>query len=136
MAMTNPWNPEHPTVVVAGWWPNRAPAHHPASVYVERMWLPLVGPSAICTARLLADLIEDSNPDDRIEVDLADLSAAIGLGTSIGANSKIHSTLRRLTRFRCAYWFDDQFELSMGWRELTTRERDRLPRLAVEGVRS
>lgn len=67
----------------------------PRSAYVERFWLPLLGPSATWLLRRIADGL-DRSPDG-FDLDLDDTARALGLG---GLGSR-HSPFRRAV-LRCA----------------------------------
>lgn len=67
------------------------------SGYVERYWLPVLGPSATWLLRRLADGL-DRAPDG-FEVDLADLAASLGVGGPDSRHAPIRRALRRCTRF-------------------------------------
>ncbi|HVX20197.1 MAG TPA: hypothetical protein VHB02_02500 [Acidimicrobiales bacterium] len=80
-----PW--DDPVVEAAGF--------DPRSTYVERFWLPLLGPSAAWLLRRIADGF-DAHPDG-FELDLDDTARSLGLG---GLGSR-HSPFRRAI-LRCA----------------------------------
>ena len=67
------------------------------SSYVERYWLPVLGPSATWLLRRLADGL-DRAPDG-FDVDLADLAASLGVGGPDSRHAPIHRALRRCARF-------------------------------------
>lgn len=75
--------------------------HDARSIYVEKFFLPVIGPTASFVLRRLADLL-DSNPDG-IEVDLADLAQQMGLSYRAGNNSPFAKALQRLVMFGLAH---------------------------------
>lgn len=68
--------------------------------YVERFWLPVLGPSATWLARRLARGL-DAHPAG-VRVDVADTARALGLGTGTGRNAPISRALMRLCGFGVA----------------------------------
>jgi hypothetical protein len=74
--------------------------HDPRSWYAETFWLPTLGPTALLLLRHLADRFE-LQPEG-CTLPLADTSAALGLGTRMGASSPLLRTLVRLEQFELA----------------------------------
>lgn len=73
--------------------------HQPGSPYVEACWVSVIGPSAAWAWQRLARLAV-SHPGSVVEI--AELSASLGLGTPQGRNATIHRTLGRLAAFGAA----------------------------------
>jgi hypothetical protein len=71
--------------------------HDARSRYVERFWLPVIGPSATWLIRRLADGL-DAAPGG-YPLDLVDTARAIGLGTGTSGRSPVRRTLQRCARF-------------------------------------
>lgn len=74
--------------------------HDPRSTYVEKFWLPTLGPSAVLLLRHLATKF-DEHPSG-LELPIADTSQALGLGQRDGNSSPIVRTLSRLGQFDLA----------------------------------
>ena len=74
--------------------------HDPRSEYVERFWLPTLGPTSLLLLRRLATGL-DRNPEG-ISVDVAEFSQALGLGLREGKSSPLARSLDRLTQFDLA----------------------------------
>src|SRR6476659_6150002 len=74
--------------------------HDPRSDYVERFWLPTLGPTTLLLLRRLAVHL-DREPDG-CALDVADLSQALGLGAREGTSSPLFRSLDRLTQFDLA----------------------------------
>lgn len=74
--------------------------HDPRSQYVERFWLPILGPSTCWLLRRLADGL-DARPDG-YELDLGDTARALGLGKGRGRNAPFARAIRRTTDFGLA----------------------------------
>lgn len=72
--------------------------HDPRSAYVERFWLPVMGPSSLLVVRRLADRLD--NEPDGFELQLDAFAGELGLGRRGGHNSPIWRTLERTSRFR------------------------------------
>jgi hypothetical protein len=72
-----------------------AGSHDARSAYVERYWLPLLGPSATWLLRLIAAGF-DAHPGG-FDLDMAATAAALGL-----AKSRVHRALDRLVIFGLA----------------------------------
>ncbi len=69
----------------------------PTHPYVERCWLPVIGPSATwCLRRLAREL--KRQPDSAV-VDLAELARDLGLSPSLSRNAPMAATLSRLCHF-------------------------------------
>jgi hypothetical protein len=74
--------------------------HDPRSDYVERFWLPTLGPTSLLLLRRLASHF-DREPDG-CTLDVADLSQSLGLGAREGTSSPLFRSLDRLTQFELA----------------------------------
>ena len=71
--------------------------HDPRSVYVERFWLGILGPSATWLVRHLVDRL-DRAPDG-CQLDLDECATALGLGRRPGAQGVFPRTLARCCQF-------------------------------------
>jgi hypothetical protein len=74
--------------------------HDPRSDYVERFWLPTLGPTSLLLLRRIASHL-DREPDG-CTFDIADLSQSLGLGAREGTSSPLFRSLERLTQFELA----------------------------------
>lgn len=74
--------------------------HDARSLYVETFWLPTLGPTAVTLLRHVG-LRFDTDPEG-FTVELADLSAALGLGQRDGRSAPVMRTLARLVTFDLA----------------------------------
>ncbi len=82
-----PW--EHESTVTGGF--------DPRSVYVERFWLALIGPSTTWLLRRIAAGL-DASPTG-FEMPVAETARALGLGDKAGRNSAFFRTLNRMVVF-------------------------------------
>jgi hypothetical protein len=108
-----------PTLAVEVW-PDPvidAVGHDVRSLYVERFWLGVLGPSATWLLRRLVSGLED-HPDG-FELDLALTATELGLGNRSGRHSPFFRSIERCCRFGAAQ--------QVG--EATLRVRRRLPPL-------
>lgn len=67
--------------------------------YVEQCWAPIIGPSSTLLLRRLPWLWRSGTS---VTVDVGELGRSLGLGASVGKNTKITRTLQRLVQFRFA----------------------------------
>lgn len=74
--------------------------HDPRSLYAERFWLGLLGPSALWMMRRFTRGLE-SHPGG-FRVSLVDTGRSLGLGDSIARNSSTQRTITRLCQFGVA----------------------------------
>lgn len=75
------------------------PVTHP---YVERLWLPILGPASVCLLRNVGARLANTTS---VEIVLAELAESIGLSrSSAGRYAPVQKTLRRLTQFGMATW--------------------------------
>src|SRR6266545_4105137 len=74
--------------------------HDPRSVYVERFWLGLLGPSSTFFVRYVADQF-DTAPHE-FKLDPHDCAAALGLGRSNARYGALSKTLGRCCSFKVA----------------------------------
>jgi hypothetical protein len=74
--------------------------HDPRSGYVERFWLPVLGPSTVWFLRRVADEL-DRHPEG-FTLDLVDTAQSLGVGMRGGRNSPILRTIERCCRFGAA----------------------------------
>lgn len=94
-------------------------------VYAEALWLPVVGPSALWALRRLVALAETSPDGCRVQV--PELAASLGLGTSTGRHAPIVRTLNRLVQFELASWHGDELLVRRAVAPLTQRHLRKLP---------
>ena len=84
-------------------WPDGvidALGHDPRSVYVERFWLGILGPSTTWLLRHLAHRL-DASPEG-FDLDLASTAQALGLGSKGGRHSPFMRALSRCCQFDVA----------------------------------
>ena len=74
--------------------------HDPRSEYVERFWLPTLGPTSLLLLRRIASRF-DREPAG-ITMQIAELSQSLGLGSRVGNSSPLLRSLDRLTQFDLA----------------------------------
>ncbi|MDE0801922.1 MAG: hypothetical protein OSA99_01240 [Acidimicrobiales bacterium] len=72
----------------------------PRSTYVERFWLPLLGPTSTWLLRRLASEFDDQ--PDGFSIDAADCARSIGIGNRGGQNGPFHRSIERCIRFGVA----------------------------------
>src|SRR5690606_32814368 len=71
--------------------------YDPRSLYVERFWLGILGPSATWLMRYLVDRLE-ADPDGH-ELDLQACATSLGLGRRQGPNAAFPRTIVRCCQF-------------------------------------
>ena len=81
--------------------------HDPRSVYVERFWLTVLGPSAVWLLRLLAREFDELGPHDDLQLDLEFTARRLGLQHRGGRQSTFIRTVDRCRMFDLAYFDDD-----------------------------
>jgi hypothetical protein len=100
--------------------------HDPRTVYVERFWLGILGPSATWLLRHLVDGL-DRSPEG-YELDLDECADALGLGRRPGANGAFPRTLARCCQFGAMRFIDDTtLQVRRSLPPLTRRQVARLP---------
>lgn len=72
--------------------------HDPRSTYVERFWLPILGPSTYLLLRHLAAGLDES--PDGFELPLLDTAQALGLGSRVGRNGPFLRAIDRAVQFK------------------------------------
>lgn len=72
----------------------------PRSTYVERFWLPLLGPTSTWLLRRLA--AEFDHQPDGFSLDAVDCARSIGIGNRGGRNGPFHRSIERCVRFGLA----------------------------------
>lgn len=103
----------------------------PRSPYVEKYWLPVIGPSACWLMRRLASAF-DGSPEGFL-LPLGETARALGLGDRGGRNSAFFRTLNRLVQFELARPAGrDSLEVARRLPPLTRRQVGRLPGLLQE----
>lgn len=91
------------------WSPPEEPRFRVRSHYVERLWLPLLGPTALLLVRLLAELIDESHNGQGVDFGLVAVALGVGLKTP-GEQSALARALGRLERFELVR-FDGRGEI-------------------------
>ena len=76
--------------------------HDPRSRYVERFWLPVLGPSTVVFLRHCADTLDDAGTAVPVELELESIARHLGLGHKGGRNSALTRTILRSCRFGAA----------------------------------
>jgi len=100
--------------------------HDPRSAYVERYWLPILGPSTVFLLRLIADGFDQHNGP--FQLDLVQVSMQLGIGMRGGKNSPMVRTLERCRRFGAARLMTtNSFEVRRRLAPLTRSQVSRLP---------
>jgi hypothetical protein len=83
---------DDPLIDAGGW--------DPRSAYVERFWLPVLGPSATWLLRMMADGLESS--PDGFDLSLDDAARRLGLGGLGSRHSPFQRAILRCTRYGVA----------------------------------
>ncbi len=97
-----------------------------ASTYVERFWLPILGPSTSWLVRYFDEKLR-AEPEGTV-VDLEATAAALGLGRGVGRHSPLVRALHRCCQFGVARVApDDQLAVRRHLPPLTRHQVDRLP---------
>lgn len=105
--------------------PGQPGRHEARSPYVERFWLSVLGPTSLWLLRLIATDLERSPRGTSL--DLAAVSAAMGLGYRSGRNAPIARSLDRLVLFAIAKHDGMTFCLRTHLPDLTPNQLRRLP---------
>jgi hypothetical protein len=97
----------------------------PRSDYVERYWLPLVGPASVLLMRYLAHRFDET--PEGFSLDVTHTARVLGLGTGLGRWGPLQRTVHRCANFGFARrWGDDRV---LARRHLPTVTRQQLARL-------
>ncbi len=132
---------DHPTaapmpeaIVLREWpWPNDPVRYFRArTAYVERLWLPMLGPGALVLLRFLVEVLEIHG--DGAVLETSTLSVALGFGsrTQPGAHSRLDRALRRLERFGFAHRAAGEVKVRGELPVLDERDLSRLPAVLRE----
>ena len=102
------------------------PLLHP---YLEQVWLPILGPSAVLVLRNLGRHFgADLNP---YEADLDRVAVEVGLGVGDGRHAPIRKVINRLIRYHhAAYINPTRIEIHALTRPVNERGLDKLPAAA------
>ncbi|MGI8662386.1 MAG: hypothetical protein ACR2LQ_04135 [Acidimicrobiales bacterium] len=103
--------------------------HDPRSAYVERFWLPLLGPSSIVLLRRLASELEDHPAE--VSLPMEGTARSLGLGIKGGRGSTFLKTLERCRQFQLVHVEDDGATL-LARRKLPPLNRGQQSRLPDE----
>ena len=99
--------------------------HDPRSLYVERFWLPILGPSTTFLLRRCAAELERSPAG--VDLEIEELARRIGIGERNGPNAPFARTLKRCVDFNMASWRGDVFAVRRRLPPLAQRHLRRLP---------
>jgi hypothetical protein len=100
--------------------------HQVRSPYVERFYMPVLGPTATFVARRLA-LELDASDGQPIDVNLPELASCLGLTYSHGRSSPFSKALQRLVKFGVAHQTDTGLALRIRWPDVAHRHTRRWP---------
>lgn len=109
-------------------WPDAAVervGHDPRAPYVERFWLPILGPTTTLLTRRLAAELERS--PDGCELNLLELADALGLQDRTGRDGPFMRSFRRLVQFAIARPEGECLAIRRRLPSLTARQLSRLP---------
>ena len=99
--------------------------YDPRSPYVERFWLPVLGPSTIWLLRRLASLLEE-RPGGSV-VETARLARELGIGERTGPAAPFARTVKRCVDFQMARWEEPALAVRRRLPPLAQRHLRRLP---------
>ncbi|MGH9303928.1 MAG: hypothetical protein ACRDZ5_05870 [Acidimicrobiales bacterium] len=99
--------------------------HDPRSLYVERYWLPVLGPSTTWMLRRFAEHL-DCSPEG-VELEVQELACALGIGGRYGQNAPFARTLKRCVDFQMAEWRGSALAVRRHLPPLAGRHLKRLP---------
>ena len=85
----------------------RRRGHDPRSIYVERFWVAILGPSAVWLLRLLAREFDELAPGEELRLDLDSTARRLGLQHRGGRQSTFMRTIERCGMFDLAHFDDD-----------------------------
>jgi hypothetical protein len=108
--------------------------HDPRSLYVERYWLPVLGPSTTFMLRRFASYLDE--PGEGVEVSVEELAKGLGIGERSGPNAPLARTIKRCVDFQMAEWRRGRLAVRRRVPPLARRHLRRLPEsLQVEHER-
>ena len=99
--------------------------HDPRSLYVERFWLPVLGPSCLLLIRRLAAELE--RRPDGFEIETARLAPELGIGMKGGRHGPLWRAVERACRFGGARRNGERLAVRRRLPPLTLRQIERLP---------
>jgi hypothetical protein len=99
--------------------------HDPRSGYVERFWLPILGPSCLLLLRRLAAGLEQQ--PDGFEARCDTLARELGIGFRGGQSSPFWRAVERSSRFMTTQRAGNRLVVRRRLPPLTIRQADRLP---------
>lgn len=126
--LLDPPEPVHPATLTVRPWPDPvidAVGHDLRSTYVERFWLPVLGPSCTLLLRQLAGRFE-AEPDG-FDLDVADCARSLGLGAGLGRQAPLGRAVTRCAQFGAVQRFGAAGVVVR--RKLPTMARHQLVRL-------
>ncbi len=100
--------------------------HDPRSVYVERFWLGVLGPSSVVFLRRLATELESS--PSGFTLPLEETARTLGLGMRGGRNSPFLRTITRCAQFHLVH-FDERAATLLARRKLPPLTRGQITKL-------
>lgn len=101
--------------------------HDPRSAYVERFWLPTLGPSCLLLLRRLSAELERTS--DGFTMDTNQWAAELGIGMRGGRNGPFWRSIERACRFGAAHRVGERLSVRRRLPPLTSRQAGRLPPL-------
>jgi hypothetical protein len=100
--------------------------HDPRSAYVERFWLPVLGPSSCWLLRRLAARFE--RQPDGFELPVDETAISLGLGVRPGRQAPLRRTIERCCQFRITH-LDGEAATLLVRRKLPPLTRNQVARL-------
>jgi hypothetical protein len=103
-----------------------AAGHDVRSVYVERFWLPVLGPTSTWVLRRLAEGLEHHRAGYRVDLGL--LARSLGLGGTGSRSTAFFRNIQRTSKFGLTRFVDDDtIEVRRRVPDLTPQMVNRLP---------
>lgn len=94
--------------------------------YVEKYWLPVIGPACIVALRRISRWLEDSE-SGRVDIGVDELGRSLGLGAGTGTGSPVARTIARLVDYGLAHEDGHRLAVRVLVPTLTERQAQRLP---------
>jgi len=115
--------------------PGSRPSHDARSPYVERCWLPILGPSTLLFLRFAVEMLDDAG--EGASLALGEIARALGLGGRAGDTGPFLRMLSRAVDFHVAKWVNTgTVAVRRDLPELSPRQLERAPEVVRTAHRS
>lgn len=107
--------------------------YDPCSEYVEKYWLPIIGPTTLLLLRNVSKKLKTYN---QVQISLYELGPSLGLTHKGGKNSPLWKSILRANRFKLAQLCKDTLYVRLHFPPLNNYQIEKLPEVLQSQIKA